>query len=702
MKNEQPPLEIIEKAENPSGTQDIPIAENDLDSIGVTNKDGRNNITSKERREDSRYLKEVTPISINSLETIFSSQEEQKIIRELVGEYNNKYKYNKTKQEKIFRILNGKELTYGDIVVINKLIDLKVFRDDNGKLMMFDKDKNEFVPFNPTKFSGQHKSFTFKDNIKDVKNPNNRAKYSAIPLESFAPEIFKMNFFKEDDFDKRYAGSPLYQVEGPHERKLSHTNPYAVFSNDNGYAKYYLGRENFVGTNKKINHETVRVSMLDENTVAITDTIHGKKVILYTFPLINEEEYKKKKEEVVQRRLSKDEPVDINLNDYITVNTNKLNEYSITDYFPKNINESETDYANRISKLSDTSYVLGNFRSFMSKTGLAANNYSWREQLLLSDTLTKVEDESKIFNFGKKFGYDGMRTFLSIEQGGREMGDKILALGDEEKLSRKVAEEIFSKYGEIIDTANNTEEILKDILPEKVVNGSQNEIREIRESLLVRAKDLLSTFHDKKEKDSGGLLKDLDRYKSEILLIGDTYKKLKQSGKEVKLEDIKNIKITILSQEEKEKIGGKLWDITKANRPFIKDGTKEMKEREENFFSTIKNEDSSFYVLKYGDKNDIVAFCSFTPDENGDLYAESLNIESEIKGSKIGGEFFPNVLEKVKNFGKDIYGHVHPENSSILNYYKGLGFEIKEVKEGEELKYYEIRIPVQIDIKLVA
>jgi hypothetical protein len=280
------------------------------------------------------------------------------------------------------------------------------------------------------------------------------------------------------------------------------------------------------------------------------------------------------------------------------------------------------------------------------------------------------------------------------------MGDKILTLG--EKLPEDIAKEVFNKYGEIIYTADSTEEILRDILPEKVVNESQGEIREIRESLLVRAKDLLSTFYDKKEKDSNGLIKDLERYKSEILLIGDTYKKLKQSGKEIRLEDIKNIKITILSQEEKEKIGEKLWDITKANRPFIKEGTEEMINREKNFMSTIKNKDSTFYVLKYGNKDDVVAFCSFTPDENGNLYAESLNIESEIKSSKIGGEFFPSVLEKMKGLGKDIYGHVHPKNSGILNYYERLGFGIKEVKEGEILKYYEIRIPAKDLVKMVA
>jgi ribosomal protein S18 acetylase RimI-like enzyme len=168
---------------------------------------------------------------------------------------------------------------------------------------------------------------------------------------------------------------------------------------------------------------------------------------------------------------------------------------------------------------------------------------------------------------------------------------------------------------------------------------------------------------------------------------------LKESGKEITLEDIKNTQITILSQEEKEKMSKNFWNITKANRPFIIEGSQEMKEREKNFNLTIGNKNSDFYVLKY--KDNVISFCSFTPDEDGNLYIESLNTESEAKGSHIGSEFLPSVLEKVKNSRKDIYGHVHTHNSGTLPYYERLGFDVKQVEENGELKYYEIRIKAQ-------
>jgi hypothetical protein len=301
------------------------------------------------------------------------------------------------------------------------------------------------------------------------------------------------------------------------------------------------------------------------------------------------------------------------------------------------------------------------------------------------------EDFKRIESCCKRFGTPFARTFLSIEQGGKEMGGKILVLG--EKLPKESADILFKTYGEIINTTNSIEQILKEILPEYIVEESSDEILDIRKSLFVRAKDLLVTFYDKKDKNDVDLINDLDRYKAEILLYADTYKKLKESGKEITLEDIKNTQITILSQEEKEKMSKNFWNITKANRPFIIEGSQEMKEREKNFNLTIGNKNSDFYVLKY--KDNVISFCSFTPDEDGNLYIESLNTESEAKGSHIGSEFLPSVLEKVKNSRKDIYGHVHTHNSGTLPYYERLGFDVKQVEENGELKYYEIRIKAQ-------
>lgn len=445
------------------------------------------------KEQDKKYLNEVTPIEVNSIESVFGNEEQQKIIKTLATEYENTYKFNNTKNEKKFKLQNGNELSYGDIIILNKLIEFKVFRNDQGVLMMFDKNENVFAPFKPTVFFGQHKSFTLRGDVKDVEKISKRGRYYVTPMETFAPQIYKKNFFEEKDFGIRAAGSISYQINGPHERRLSHSSPYAVFTNNNGLAKYYLGRDKFVGTDKKINHETVRVSMLDENTGAVTDTIHGRKIILYTFPLLNKEEYEAKKEKVIESRVSSSQGLNINPGNYITTNVNKLDEYNITDYFPKNNKESEKDYANRVSRLSDTSYVMGNFRSFMSKTGLSANNYSWKEQLVLADALTSVEDEIKIINLGKNFGKNGMRTFLSIEQGGKEMGEMIIQLTNSKIIPENLLKDIFEGYAVLLDEAEKLKNKMSTV---KEVEGVNSDLLrkmplQIYDALLLRTKDIL-------------------------------------------------------------------------------------------------------------------------------------------------------------------------------------------------------------------
>lgn len=125
--------------------------------------------------------------------------------------------------------------------------------------------------------------------------------------------------------------------------------------------------------------------MLDDHTVAITDKINGRKKILYTFPLIDKKTYEKKKQEVLLKQIHEKDNK-LRVNDYIVVNKSEINlmQYSTVNYIRKSNNESEREYARRISNLSDITYVLGNFRSFISETGLAANNYLWKEQLILA------------------------------------------------------------------------------------------------------------------------------------------------------------------------------------------------------------------------------------------------------------------------------------------------------------------------------
>lgn len=157
-------------------------------------------------------------------------------------------------QNKVFLLPSGLKLLFGDIDILNKIIDYKLHRDVNGNLLMFNKKENRFTKFKVRSVLHGVGYGGFL-NYNDLSNENkmNGKEYNPNSLEKFAPAVFKWGFFQEKDFGRRKAGTNIYEKYGPHERTINHNSPYVAFSNKNGYGVYYIGRDKFTGTDQKIN-----------------------------------------------------------------------------------------------------------------------------------------------------------------------------------------------------------------------------------------------------------------------------------------------------------------------------------------------------------------------------------------------------------------------------------------------------------------
>jgi hypothetical protein len=603
-----------------------------------------------------KYIEEVTQLPIISIETAIGNEKEQKEIKKIVDIYDQykhltKYIGKEKMYSKKFRLLNGQELFFGDFVVLDRMIDLKMFRNNDGILMMFDEEKNNFTKFKQSSFfkKSKNQGFIFRDNFNQPENPKRQRDIAS--LESFSPTVFKLGFFKEEDFGKRLAGTVTYDTYGPHERMLSRSNPNVSLSNSIGRCIYYIGREKFVGTNKEINHETVRVSLLDNDTGVITDIFNGRKVILYTFPLIKKEEYEIKKSEIIKRRLLENKSLDKkNVEDNITAKVS-LKAYSILNYIPKYDKESEVDYNSRISKLSDTSYVLGNFRSFMSETGLAANNYSWREQLILADALTSFHDKNKILDLGKNFGKDGIRTFISIEQGGEKekMGDSILTLG--ETLPKDIAKKVFAKYGEIIDNVSKITEFTRTNFT-KEIEINPDLIKKIEETLYLKGKQLLSQtyddINDKKEVNYEDIGKQLDRINADTITTFAIFKQALKNGDKLSVESIEG---SVFSKKDTRSIPDSqreemsdLYDRNYKDHPDRQFIAKVKEYFNSAFIPEANKINNYFYTFEKDNKTR--AFLRFEKQKNGILYASALNVDEASKNFGLGEAMMDEALSR--------------------------------------------------------
>lgn len=648
----------------------------------------RNKMNLDRLEKDREYFMEVTPVQIESIETCIGNEKEQAEIKKILEIYN-KYKYSKNTVEKKlfddkkFRLLNGQELHFGDFIILNKFITSRAHRDMNGNLLVFDSQKNIFVPFTPSKFFSPSKQGFYFENI-------NSPRKNLITLESFAPGIFSSGLFDKDDFNvNRLSGGKPYEVLGAHERTISPTKPQVFFSNEDGAAHYYIGRNKFVDTDQKINHKDTRIILLDNKTAGIVEEVHGKRKILYTFPLIDKDTYKRKKQEVIDKRMISDKPTDdIYIKNFITT-TPILESYSITKLFHKNYGETDEEYAERISRYSDTSYILNNFRFFMSETGLAASNYSWKEQLVLSDSLTNVKNKEELISFSKRFGKNGLKTFLSIEQGGKEMGDKILKLGG--KLPEDISGKVFEKYGEIIDSVDKVEEEIKNIYKNEEI--PINIYGSIKEILLKEGAQLLirsaNEVNKGQEIDEGKILQDLEDIKTNTIILGSSYVELYREGIKVPIEEITKIeKISsgdLTDKEKKELL--KVYENGRPKNTYENPG--HLKLLTEEFKEELENKSTEIINIRFN--GDIIIFAVTDKKSNDDLYIGGLTFVNDVRNPIIAVSAMESILKEYKN--NNIKALVDSKNPILPMYLKRFGFKIirelpKEENAGE--LYYEI------------
>lgn len=350
-----------------------------------------------------------------------------------------------------------------------------------------------------------------------------------------------------------------------------------------------------------------------------------------------------------------------------------LSEKQVEDYFPhiafdKNGKTLREDMKNMLNP---------SVRNSLSKDLNIEITDLQQEQAYLIEYISK-KNRGEILplkNFVNKYKKEGLKTFISCAQN-IKMGDKILALGNSEKLPEEVARKVFAKYGEIIDSVDEITTVLKERFGKE--ENNQELIISIRENLFKKGKDLLVESSDaiSNNKEENVLIgeelsKKLNNMKKSAILLGSVFKTVLKEG--MKLDQIKDVSIeSINNEKEILEYKDELLRIFKENR--INYPPELMKETLAEFEQALNNiNNKEFYILK--DKEDVIAFMRFDKLSNGNLYAGSLNTRSEIKGLALGGELLKKLLvEKSKD--NNIEAVVFEKNPMVLKYTNEYGFKI--------------------------
>ncbi|NLC31312.1 MAG: GNAT family N-acetyltransferase, partial [Candidatus Moranbacteria bacterium] len=460
-----------------------------------------------------------------------------------------------------------------------------------------------------------------------------------------------------------------------------------------------VGDDNFVFRGEKIPLENVIITQLDQNIGGVVFDFEGEKVLKYTFPLLSEEEIEQKRKKVSE---NDSDLSDKKNNKICRVGKSelemRLREWNIYSDNPKVAGESTDLYHKRMANLKSFSFVSSRTAKFINQSGVSIHQeLSWREQqwLAVSSYEFGLKGEfDKLCNFGRKYQKNGLRSFLSLEHGGQEMGQKILDIG--EKYDQVTADKIFAKYAELADYAQNSARYLAKEFNIK----DETKAQEIAEHLLRRGKALLAACAGE-DLILEQINQKLENIKGEVEMLSNTLKLAKESGLNINPEIIKGLRIEkrvgSLSEKEKREVIKIFEDNYKE---IFADNPQAFQRVKSDFLKEIENlEGQQIYVMKFN--NELIAFCRFKSLTENKVYGGSLNVIKEVQGMAIGGYFINDTLKEVSE-NHDIVIKTRKDNPANNRYQKE-GFIITgEHRESDGVDYYEMLLPQKNSLKKAA
>lgn len=558
---------------------------------------------------------------------------------------------------------DGEKLTFSELAMVQALTKAKARRNKRGELEIYDSENETFV-----RYSGQamekSRGGSFGGSLENV------YMNSALFAKNQLPTLLRMGMIKLNDFHRTSQGGVENEINA-HVRRININSGFVSFSS----AQYYIGKTKLVGLGIEIDHDNMTVEKLDKETVAIVNNKQGEKTIVATFNLLNPEQLAEIQSSVKKRLLERGiEPTISKITIASTVGEKLMQKlikkYSVTDYLKPRVGENPTEYYLRVKPLDNPDFVLKKVTGFFQQAGIGIHNLPWSEQLVLARALLVETDEQKLLDHAKKYGLPGVRAFLSLDLDAN-VGEKILKIG--EKLDSKLAEELFLKYGEIVDAASKAAEYIRVHFP------AQNELKnnsgqKLTEQLLKKGKDLLVQFGEHAGlKDMGiesvSLMQKLEQLKTQVLIFAATYKVLPKEEK-VDFSEVANTTIedkdsSSLTEEEKKQ----MTEIFTLNR-LGNYPEKLLKQTQKDFIETLNTPGHTFRMLVHQGR--LVAFLHYDQISAKEIYVGSLNLHPSAKDSPIAVAMLRAALEE--KGGENKLKAIVWQNNPAGRFYKILGF----------------------------
>ena len=346
--------------------------------------------------------------------------------------------------------------------------------------------------------------------------------------------------------------------------------------------------------------------------------------------------------EIERRVQTLSAPVEINLESFVeTLNHEHALPKKTFFSVQEAIESLNFDTARNLEQILGISLANISLRELFSLISFLKNSRGESGVRRLETFLNQTEEDDKKLH--------RIRSFLSLEQGGQEMGTKILAIAD--RYDPQTADTIFEKYATVVETAQHTEERVRTLLN----NPKQASTASIAQNLLLRAQKTMAAFADHPEWSARAVERKLDSFSDELFLFAETFRHLKQEDTSFSLEDVRDTKVLLLE-------GGQIPDIlfeqmhslyeqnyTDAPAPF-------RQLLQEKLLARRDDPSTRFYVVTHGGR--VAGFNTFTDKRDAantehptERYFASFNVDPALAQSKIGDALMTASLDTESEHG---------------------------------------------------
>lgn len=299
-------------------------------------------------------------------------------------------------------------------------------------------------------------------------------------------------------------------------------------------------------------------------------------------------------------------------------------------------------------------------------------NFSTQRYFLDFLETRSVENVQELQKFVRKFGKNGMQTFLSCEFG-LENGEKIIEMGNNKNLSEESAKAIFAKYGEIAENLEDLNLFVGEHF-KKETSISQEKLYSIAEDLMLKGKNFLLHFSENLKNgenlDLQDVLKELEHFRTDIVFFTSIFKNFAKNNPEASFEDFKGLSLETMSSPEVKKYSERFFEIANENnqnenpimQEIVRKGLKKGLENEKTVFDTLLKDEDPIALQRFDDEGEY-------------YYYGSVNVDVKYHGSAIFEQMKKESLDR-RAKEKPIKAHCNSANFVSSQYVESSGFVI--------------------------